>query len=195
MLNKRKTREERLQEIWSAAKIVFLEKGYSNATMEDIIHETELSKGGFYHYYGGKKEILIDMMRNGNMMYIQKNENMVQLAIDIGKDQKLELLLEALLDKFLMISEDKRLYMMFGYEIMYDEEIKQVFLELESDFLKLLMSKIGMKVNKNNKNLIFISRMANSLLFAQNLFNEPEILESKRDELKEFFRPMVNELL
>ncbi|WP_220607934.1 helix-turn-helix domain-containing protein [Methanobrevibacter oralis] len=35
----------------NAALKVFLKKGYSNATMEDIINETSLSKGGFYYYF------------------------------------------------------------------------------------------------------------------------------------------------
>ncbi|WP_197017444.1 TetR family transcriptional regulator [Methanobrevibacter oralis] len=30
---------------------VFLKKGYFNVTMEDIINETSLSKGGFYYYF------------------------------------------------------------------------------------------------------------------------------------------------
>jgi len=71
MRNKRKTREERLCEILEAGKKVFLKKGYENATMEDIIAETELSKGGFYYYYSDKKEIMIDIMKSSNIMYMK----------------------------------------------------------------------------------------------------------------------------
>lgn len=195
MANKRKTREERLQEIWTAAKHVFLSKGYKNTTMEDIINETKLSKGGFYHYYNSTKEILIDIMRNKNVMFIEENEHIQQMTKVESKDQIIELFLESLLHKFLVTSDDKRLYMMFGYEIMYDEEIRQVFIQLERDFFDMLMKKTCITFNYKNETLLFISRMVNSLLFGQNLFKEPKIFESKREELKAFFKPMIVELL
>ena len=44
-----KSKSERKKEIMEAAKSVFLEKGFEKTTMEDIIAETSLSKGGFYH--------------------------------------------------------------------------------------------------------------------------------------------------
>ncbi len=58
----KKTREERTQEILDAATDVFLEKGFKQTTMEDIIRRTSLSKGGFYYYYKSTREILLDVM-------------------------------------------------------------------------------------------------------------------------------------
>lgn len=55
-------RLKREKEIINAAKKVFLEKGYVNATMEDIIDETELSKGGVYHYFNNKSDICVKLM-------------------------------------------------------------------------------------------------------------------------------------
>lgn len=55
-------RQKREDEIINSAKKVFLEKGYINATMEDIINETNLSKGGVYHYFKNKTEICIKLM-------------------------------------------------------------------------------------------------------------------------------------
>lgn len=55
-------RQKREKEIINAAKKVFLEKGYVNATMEDIIDETELSKGGVYHYFNNKADICVKLM-------------------------------------------------------------------------------------------------------------------------------------
>ena len=51
----RHTREERRNEILLGALEVFLQKGYRDTTMEDIIKNTSLSKGGFYHYYKNKE--------------------------------------------------------------------------------------------------------------------------------------------
>ncbi len=57
----RKTKEERLEEIRQAAIRCFLEKGYRFTTMEDIVAQTTLSKGGVYRYYSGTREILLTL--------------------------------------------------------------------------------------------------------------------------------------
>lgn len=44
--------------IVSAAWKLFYEQGYDNTTIEDIIFESETSKGSFYHYFEGKDALL-----------------------------------------------------------------------------------------------------------------------------------------
>lgn len=53
-----KNPEVRKKEIITASEKLFLEKGYSETTIEDILKSTNLSKGGFYHYYSSKEEVL-----------------------------------------------------------------------------------------------------------------------------------------
>ncbi len=48
---------ERKQKILDAAFEVFAEKGYSVASMVDIVHKSGVSKGGIYHYFKSKEEI------------------------------------------------------------------------------------------------------------------------------------------
>ncbi|HPS14061.1 MAG TPA: TetR/AcrR family transcriptional regulator [Prolixibacteraceae bacterium] len=52
-------RELRINEIIEAAISEFLEKGYDNASMEGIARRANLSKGGLYHHFKSKAEILI----------------------------------------------------------------------------------------------------------------------------------------
>ena len=44
--------------IISAAWKLFYEQGYENTTIEDIVFESETSKGSFYHYFPGKDALL-----------------------------------------------------------------------------------------------------------------------------------------
>jgi len=44
--------------IISAAWKLFYEQGYENTTVEDIVFESETSKGSFYHYFDGKDALL-----------------------------------------------------------------------------------------------------------------------------------------
>lgn len=44
--------------IITAAWKLFYEQGYDNTTVEDIVFESETSKGSFYHYFDGKDALL-----------------------------------------------------------------------------------------------------------------------------------------
>lgn len=44
--------------IISAAWKLFYEHGYEDTTVEDIVYESETSKGSFYHYFDGKDALL-----------------------------------------------------------------------------------------------------------------------------------------
>ena len=44
--------------IVSAAWKLFYEQGYEETTVEDIVFESETSKGSFYHYFKGKDELM-----------------------------------------------------------------------------------------------------------------------------------------
>ena len=49
--------EETVKLILDAATRLFVEKGYDATSLQDIIHETHLSKGAIYHHFSSKEEI------------------------------------------------------------------------------------------------------------------------------------------
>lgn len=52
-------RQVRRQAMLEAAQAVFAEKGYANATLDEVAHRAEFGKGTLYNYFeGGKEEIL-----------------------------------------------------------------------------------------------------------------------------------------
>ncbi len=54
---KKNTRNTK-SKIVTAAWRLFYEQGYDDTTIEDIIDESETSKGSFYHYFAGKDALL-----------------------------------------------------------------------------------------------------------------------------------------
>ena len=50
--------ERRKQEILDTAQRLFFDRGYENTAIQDILDEMGLSKGGFYHHFGSKLELL-----------------------------------------------------------------------------------------------------------------------------------------
>ena len=72
--------------IVSAAWKLFYEQGYDNTTVEDIIFESETSKGSFYHYFEGKDALLGSL----SMIFDEKYEALRQeMAPDMHAVDKL----------------------------------------------------------------------------------------------------------
>ena len=49
--------EETVKLILDVATHLFVEKGYDATSLQDIINETNLSKGAIYHHFSSKEEI------------------------------------------------------------------------------------------------------------------------------------------
>ena len=61
--------------IISAAWKLFYEQGYEETTVEDIVFESETSKGSFYHYFDGK-DALLGTLAN---VFDEKYEQLMQV--------------------------------------------------------------------------------------------------------------------
>lgn len=53
--------DESKRKIIEAGARVFDKKGYENASLQDVLNETNMSKGGFYHYFSTKLDLLRDI--------------------------------------------------------------------------------------------------------------------------------------
>lgn len=87
--------EKRKEEIKNAAMKLFTEKGFSHTTMENIINETGLSKGGFYHYYNSTSDILYDLMKDG----IEYRNQVIKSKIGEFKNDEIEFMAERFYEK------------------------------------------------------------------------------------------------
>ena len=58
MVKTARRRASKKREIVAIVEELFLEKGYEETTIDDILEKTGLSKGGFYHYFNSKEEVL-----------------------------------------------------------------------------------------------------------------------------------------
>ena len=51
--------------ILEKAREVFMEKGYKNVTMKDIVDACEISRGGLYLYFPGTRELFLEVLKAG----------------------------------------------------------------------------------------------------------------------------------
>ena len=66
-------RERREREIIDGARELFISKGFARTTMDDIVARLELSKGGLYHHFESKDELLYAAATAG----LQRFEEMI----------------------------------------------------------------------------------------------------------------------
>ncbi len=50
--------DEKRQELLSTAEKLFCQQGYDKTSVQDILNAASLSKGGFYHHFSSKEEVL-----------------------------------------------------------------------------------------------------------------------------------------
>lgn len=197
---KRKTKEERSKEIIEAAKTVFLKKGFHNTTMEDIVAATSLSKGGVYQYFKSTKSIMFKIMQEGNYFRYKRNEEIFKSAKN--NDDPYEIITRAMMEKIFDDVPEKRLYLMFLAEILYDREYEELFLELEKQAYNFIFEnfnalfKKGFLTDKkmefkSNKKCQLYSRIFNGILIIYELFSDKTVFNKQKKEIHDIIYSFV----
>src|SRR6202046_351297 len=75
-------RHDPRQEILRAAARLFQQQGYDGTSMNDVAAALKLSKGGLYHHFQSKDEILFDLMNHAMDITQERVINPVLLVSD-----------------------------------------------------------------------------------------------------------------
>lgn len=81
--------EERREELLAAAACVISEKGYRNASIQDIIEKAQVARGTFYHYFKSKKDIFLELIERyfaGFAGILEENHERLFAALERGTD-------------------------------------------------------------------------------------------------------------
>ena len=88
-----KQRKEKLRKILDAARLVFCRKGFLAVTMQDIIDECGISRGGIYIYFASVDEVFLELMKQRN------KERFVGINKSVHDHEPFEAVLEAYMSK------------------------------------------------------------------------------------------------
>jgi len=82
----RKDREKlaRRCDILHAARKVFAQRGYKEATLEEIAEQAEFAKGTLYNYFQSKEDIFREII----LLLLEDIENLAQSAVEAGGDAR-----------------------------------------------------------------------------------------------------------
>ena len=125
--NKRLSFDERKQQIKRVAARIFVEKGFDNTTMEDLVKETGLSKGGLYHYYKNTTSVLYDIMLDG----IVYRNNVIAQSIASGKTWTVEFLAAEMAKKAVDTNKLMPVYVELLLAKKRNSQLEEVYKQLE----------------------------------------------------------------
>ena len=173
---KQKVGQIRKKEIREAAKECFLNKGFQLTTMEDVITEVGMSRGGVYHHYASTNEMLKDLMFDGN----DYRNNFINeyLKNNRGKD-RYQQMGDILVDKSLADTELMRLYTLLLQAKKYNQDLEKLYQELKlntTNELSLIAKQLGIKTDifKDDFLVNYINAMilSSEVLCARNSFSQ-----------------------
>ncbi|MBA1334932.1 MAG: Transcriptional regulator, AcrR family [Firmicutes bacterium] len=78
MVKTAKNHSAKKNELVEIAEKLFLEKGYEETSVDDILNASGLSKGGFYHYFKSKEEVLAESINNLAESLLEEAERIIE---------------------------------------------------------------------------------------------------------------------
>ena len=183
--NKRLSFDERKQQIKRVAARIFVEKGFGNTTMEDLIKETGLSKGGLYHYYKNTTGILYDIMLDG----IVYRNNVIAQSIADGRQWSIEFLAEEMAKKAVDANELMPVYVELLLAKKRNSRLEEVYKQLErTTFESFEAQHIDTKsLGLTSNQVTFMTFFVNAIILSANVLKEYALVQSNQALIKEMF--------
>ena len=188
---KLKVGEKRKLEILEAAMKCFLEKGFQNTTMEDVIEKVSLSKGGVYYHYGSTYEMIYDFMKSGIKYRGEKNK-----TIDTSKLTTLDAITEMMMERIYDENEFKSIYAIFLKLQNEDKRLCEMFENLKETNTEILSS--AFDPNDKLSSIFedeFLVTFVNTLILGYESLNQKEIFIENKKTIKKMLEGYLREKL
>lgn len=191
-MNKKLTKVERKEEILKAAKTMFLKKGFSKTTMEDVIAKTTLSKGGVYYYYKSTKDMIFDILIEGNHYRMNKIKEYIK-ENNLKKEdfQDKSILAEIITEKVLDMNPLMEVYAQFLIEAMYNQELYTLYQKIVDKTREGFFSEYlddCLSVIKDDLEFEFITNIINIFILGSNILKVNKNFKENRPIIKEMIQ-------
>ena len=175
------------EEIQQAALQLFIEKGFAKTTMENIVANVSLSKGGVYRIYGSTLDILKDLIIAGmhlrNEFYQEKING--QQSID------LDYIIETIVESLFLYPDISKLYVEFLWEKQRNAELESLYQEIckqsiiDPTFLLKLYD-----IEIDEKKLEDVTNFMNATILSLHTLHLFDELKEHKDKLCQIIRRM-----
>jgi len=180
---KQKVGEVRKKEIREAAKTCFLNKGFQNTTMEDVITQIGMSRGGVYHHYSSTTEMLKDLMLDGN----EYRNTLINEYLANNKDKdKRQQMVDILVSKALAETDLMKLYCHLLQAKNYNQDLEVLYQELKShttNELNLIARQLGITTDIFSDG--FLVNYINGLILSSEVLSARKSFNANKKYVKE----------
>lgn len=181
--NKRLSFDERKQQIKRVAARIFVEKGFDNTTMEDLVKETGLSKGGLYHYYKNTTSVLYDIMLDG---IIYRNTIITQ-SLASGKTWTVEFFADEMAKKAVDTNELMPVYVELLLAKKRNSQLDEVYKQLERTTLEMFKTQNieAETLNIAPNRVAFMAFFVNAIILSANVLKAHELVQDNQNLIKD----------
>lgn len=181
--NKRLSFDERKQQIKRVAARIFVEKGFDNTTMEDLVKETGLSKDGLYHYYKNTAGILYDIMLDG----IVYRNNVIAQSIANGRQWSMEFLAEEMAKKAVDTNKLMPVYVELLLAKKRNSRLEEVYKQLERTTFEMFKAQNieAETLNIAPNRVAFMIFFVNAIILSANVLKAHELVQDNQDLIKD----------
>ncbi len=173
--NKRKRSEETRRRIMDAGRKIFMQKGYHDTCISDIIAETGLGHGTFWIYFRNKEDLLRVLVQELLENFLADNtyKEMLTGDLDLSDIQQIQSILSLFLEVF---EENSAMHQVILEAAIQSEEFAKTYEQinrylaglLEKYLIRLLPSDMPQQFNLSILSLILVTSIAfNSFLWTK----------------------------
>ncbi|WP_208588703.1 TetR/AcrR family transcriptional regulator [Gracilibacillus suaedae] len=186
---------ERKRKVTDIALKLFIEKGFQQTSIQEIIDKANISKGTFYNYFSSKNDCIAEILEN-----IRYDATQQRVAIQIGKDpQDREVLIEQI-TIIMKLNEEKNLRTLFENILSSDQaELKKLVVQhrvIEMEWLaNRLIDVIGEDIREYaTEATILYFGMLQYMLFTLNLTNSQYTLHELIETILSYVEVLIPEM-
>ena len=154
--------DKRKDQILHAALSVLIDNGYEHSRMDDIVKESQLSKGAIYWYYKSKKEIYLDLVN----FWVTKYSVTINHLAETNKPapQQLKSLFNYFIDQYESDPDPFKALTEFWSIAQQDADFKKKLQKVYSHFLEVLEKIISKGVKDGDFKKVHLRITAMSIM-------------------------------
>ena len=161
---KPETLAERKQHILDAALICFARKGYHQTTMDDIVHEAGLSKGGVYVHFDSKRALFQSLLTWSITQFTFDSEQTMPGSGTVPG--RLKMMMRGMIESLSSqrFQEIGPLILEMWVQNLNDTEVKQTAVDLYDQYRRPLVQLIKIGIDDGSLRPVDARAMANILI-------------------------------
>ncbi len=185
--------DKRKDQILHAALTVLIHKGYDHSRMDDIVKESQLSKGALYWYYKSKKEIYLDLVN----FWVTKYSVTINHLAETKKPapQQLKSLFDYFIDQYESDPDPFKALTEFWTIAQQDADFKKKLQKVYSHFLEVLEKIISKGVKEGDFKKVNLRITAMSIMLNIESINWFTLFEPHGVKAREYIETITEFIL